>query len=110
MGLPLVDMLTLRYDRANEREADLLGFYNLIRSGWNPAGEIGYLGRIPAAGGEPDVFADWRLAHPDGGDRSRVVSAELKEVALSPSLDDNSMAFRTMKLGLDLLPKPSNAK
>jgi len=29
---------------------------------------------------------------------------------LSPSLDDNSMAFRTMKLGLGLLPKPPNAK
>ena len=110
MGMPLVDMLTLRYDQANEREADLLGFYNLIRSGWNPAGEIGYLGRIPAAGGETDRFADWRQAHSDGGDRSRVVSAELKGVALSPSLDDNSMAFRTMKLGLDLLPRPSNGK
>jgi len=110
MGLPLVDMLALRYDRANEREADLLGFYNLIRSGWNPAGEVSYLGRIPAAGGDADIFADWRQAHPDGGERSRVVAAELKEAALSPSLDDNSMAFRTMKLGLDLLPKPSGAK
>lgn len=110
MGMPLVDMLALRYDQANEREADLLGFYNLVRSGWNPAGEVSYLSRIPAAGGEGDPFADWRLAHPDGGDRSRVVAAEMKEVALSPSLDDNSVAFRTMKLGLDLLPKPSGAK
>jgi predicted Zn-dependent protease len=110
MGAPLVDMLALRYDRANEREADLLAFYNLIRAGWNPAGQIGYLERIPASGGGPDPFADWRLAHPDGGERSRLVSAELKEVALPSSLDDNSMAFRTMKLGLDLLPKPSNAK
>ena len=110
MGMPLVGMLAQRYDRANEREADLLGFYNLIRAGWNPAGQLGYLERIPPAGGEPDRFAEWRLAHPDGGDRGRLISAELKEVVLSPSLDDNSMAFRTMKLGLGLLPKPPNAK
>jgi predicted Zn-dependent protease len=110
MGTPLVDMLALRYDVANENEADLLAFYNLIRSGWNPAGELGYLQRIPALAGAPDAFADWRLAHPDGGERSRLISAELKEVVLSRSLDDNSMAFRTMKLGLDLLPKPSNGK
>jgi predicted Zn-dependent protease len=109
MGMPLVGILALRYDRANEEEADLLAFYNLIRSGWSPAGEIGYLGRIPPPG-ERDPFADWRLAHPDDGERSRLLSAELKQVALSPSLDDNSMAFRTMKLGLDLLPKPSNVK
>jgi predicted Zn-dependent protease len=110
MGTPLVDMLALRYDQANEKEADLLAFYDLIRSGWNPGGQIVYLQRIPAPGGDPDPFADWRLAHPDPGDRSRLVSAELKQVTLSPSLDDNSMSFRTMKLGLDLLPKPSNVK
>jgi predicted Zn-dependent protease len=110
MGTPLIDMLSLRYDRANESEADLLAFYDLIRSGWNPAGQIRYLERIQPSGGEPDPFADWRLAHPDTGERSRLVSAELKAVALSPSLDDNSMAFRTMKLGLDLLPKPSSVK
>jgi predicted Zn-dependent protease len=110
MGMPLVGILALRYDRANEREADLLAFYNLIRSGWNPAGEINYLGRIPPPGGQPDPFADWRLAHPDDAERSRLLSAELKEVVLSPSLDDNSMAFRTVKLGLGLLPKPSNVK
>jgi predicted Zn-dependent protease len=110
MGMPLVNMLALRYDEANEKEADLLAFYNLIRSGWNPGGQIGYLERIPPPGGDPDPFADWRLAHPYAGERSRLLSAELKVAALSSSLDDNSMAFRTMKLGLDLLPKPSNVK
>ena len=109
-GAPLVDMLATRYDQASEKEADLLAFYNLIRSGWNPAGELGYIGRTPRAAGEPDLFAEWRLSHPDDGSRGPAIAAEMKVVTLSPSLDDNSMAFRAMKLGLKLLPKASQAK
>jgi hypothetical protein len=34
----------------------------------------------------------------------------MKQAALSPSLNDNSLAFNAMKLGLGLLPKPASAK
>jgi hypothetical protein len=48
-------------------------------------------------------------SHPNPGDRSRALSAEIKTMALSGSLDDNSLSFRAMKLGLDLLPKPKGS-
>ena len=111
LGMPLVDMLAFRYDRANESEADLLGFYNLVRSGWNPAGQIRCLERIQSpASASSALLADLRATHPDAGERSRTISAELKEVTLSSSLDDDSMAFKAMKLGLNLLPKPASGK
>jgi beta-barrel assembly-enhancing protease len=107
---PLFQMLTRPYDRRNENEADLFALYNLIRSGWNPAGQVRWLERIEASGSNPDPMAAFRASHPDAGDRSHAVSAELKTAAPSASLSDDSLAFRTMKFGLDVLPKAMQGK
>jgi len=106
MGLPIVNLLAVGYDRGNETDADLLAFYNLIRAGWNPAAEIRALDRIPQPSGDSGLFARWLMTHPDPGERSRTVSAELAGVTLPAELSDDSFAFKSVRLGLDVLPKP----
>ena len=108
IGIPIATLAAQQFDRANENEADLLAAYNLTRAGWSPLGEVRALDRLQTlnTGQSKGLVADLLSVHPNPVDRSRAVSAEIKTMALSGSLDDNSFSFRAMKAGLGILPKP----
>jgi len=106
MGLPIVNVLASRYDAANESEADLLAFYNLMRAGWNPAGELRVLDRSQQPPAGRAWFANWLAEPPTPSDRSRLISAELAGVTVPSGAADDSLAFKSMKLGMDILPRP----
>lgn len=105
IGIPITTLAAQQYDRANENEADLLAVYNLVRAGWNPLGEVRVLDRLQTPGGTQGLAAAMLAVHPDPTDRSHAVSAEIKTIALTGGLDENSLSFRAMKAGLGLLPK-----
>jgi predicted Zn-dependent protease len=108
IGIPIVALASRQYDRSNENEADLLGVYNVVRAGWNPLGAVRSLDRLQTLGSSQEGLAAAMLSvHPNPADRSRAVSAEIKTIALTGSLDENSLSFRAMKAGLGLLPKPA---
>jgi predicted Zn-dependent protease len=106
IGLPVVNVASVQFDRSNESEADLFGVYNMLRANWSPLGAVRALDRLKDPGESGSLLAGMMNSHPNPGDRSRALSAEIKTMTLSGSLDDNSLSFRAMKLGLDLLPKP----
>lgn len=106
IGIPIATLAAQQYDRSNENEADLLAVYNLVRAGWNPLGEVRALDRLQTLGGPQGLAASLLSVHPNPVDRSRAVSAEIKTIALTGSLDENSLSFRAMKAGLGLLTKP----
>jgi predicted Zn-dependent protease len=103
-GMPMVALAGKQYDKSNENEADLLAVYNLVRAGWTPLGQVRVLSRLQNLSA-PQAAA-MAAYHPEPGDRSRIVSAEIRTIALSSSLDENSVSFRLMKTALPLLPKP----
>jgi predicted Zn-dependent protease len=107
LGLPLVPLILKQYDRGNETDADVLAVYNLPRANWNPLGEIRVLERLQE-GEQKTLAAAMVASHPNPSDRSRRVSEEIKTIALSSSLEDNSLSFRAMKLAIGLLPKPKS--
>jgi predicted Zn-dependent protease len=106
IGIPIVALAAQQYDRSNENEADLLGVYNMVRAGWNPLGAVRALDRLQTLGGSQNLAAAMLSVHPNPADRSRALSAEIKTIALTSSLDENSLSFRAMKAGLGFLPKP----
>jgi len=108
LGVP-ISLVTAKYDRSNETEADLLAAYNLVRAGWSPLGEVRALDRLKSPGDSGALLAAMLSSHPDPGERSRLVSAEIRNMTLSSSLDDNSLSFRAMKAGLGLLPTPGKS-
>lgn len=104
IGMPVAALAEKQYDRSNENEADLLAVYNLVRAGWTPLGQVRVLSRLQNL--DASKGAVMAASHPEPGDRSRSVSAEIRAITLSSSLDDNSVSFRLMKAALPLLPKP----
>jgi predicted Zn-dependent protease len=85
------------YSRDDEIEADLLGFYELARAGWDPKGEIALLTRLAQASPERSPLAALIATHPNSSDRLLVVQDEYKAAGLPVGLRQDSPEFRAMK-------------
>ena len=107
LGGPIVLLARLRYGREQEFEADMLGLYNQIRAGSNPAGAVSFFRRISLSHpGKGDWVADALSTHPDPAERAQRLQTEIDSLRMPSGLRSNSMAFEAMKLGLQLLPAP----
>ena len=94
------------FSRSEETEADLLGFYTMLRAGWDPAGLVSAFEGIRAFTGDHELIADMLATHPPAAERSRYLSEELK-IAMPPAtLHRDSAAFQLMKTLLRELPPP----
>ncbi len=107
LGGAVVMLAMLQYSREDETEADLFGFYNMIRGGWDPHGMVRMFRMLrDMQGGDPDLINQVLSTHPAPGQRAQRIEAELQQVRLPSDLNDDSLAFRAMKLGLHALPPP----
>jgi len=102
LGGPLATMRLLRYTRTDEVEADRLGFYNMIRAGWNPRGLLNLMERISRLAGDTGSPPDPRADHPFAAERCAAFREAMKRVRDADSLTENSLSFRVMKIGLKL--------
>jgi len=94
------------FSRGEETEADLLGFYTMLRAGWHPSCLISAFEGLRAFTGERDLVADMLATHPPTAERSRYLSEELKIVEPPDTLRRDSAAFELMKQLLRELPPP----
>lgn len=94
------------FSRSEETEADLLGFYTMLRAGWDPSGLISAFEGIRAFTGEQDLVAQMLTTHPPSAERSRYLTAELKIADPPPNLIHDTPAFQVMKKLLKTLPPP----
>lgn len=72
------NLLTLKFSRDDEREADLVGMELAARGGYNPAAGITLWEKMTAVakGGPPQ----WMSTHPSGQSRIQLIKDHLKEV------------------------------
>ena len=94
------------FSRSEETEADLLGFYTMLRAGWDPSGLISAFEGIRAFTGERDLVEQMLTTHPPSAERSRYLTAELKIASPPPNLIHDTEAFHVMKKLLNTLPPP----
>jgi predicted Zn-dependent protease len=107
LGGPLVVLASLKYGREQEFEADLFGCYNMLRAGWDARGMISmFLMLRDLHGGDGTILDSILSTHPPGGERANRIREELKTIRVNQELTEDSLAFRTMKLGLGMLPPP----
>jgi predicted Zn-dependent protease len=97
----------LHFNRKDESEADLLGFYNMMRAGWNPNGFLKLFAHMDAleksSSGTPIPFlAD----HPPTPEREEAIRNELKLVSVPTGTATDSMKFQVFKKAMGLLPEP----
>lgn len=109
-GGAAVMLAMLRYDREQEFEADLFGFYNMIRAGWDSEGMISFFRRSNLAAKESNWLEDALSTHPNPAVRARRLQAEAATLRMPADLSQDSVSFRAMKVGLRLLPAPVRPK
>jgi predicted Zn-dependent protease len=94
------------FSRGEETEADLLGFYTMLRAGWHPACLISAFDGIRTFTGDPDMVAQMLTTHPATAERMRYLTEELKIADPPDTLRRDSAAFQLMKTLLNELPPP----
>ena len=77
VGGPVALIALLKYSRTDELQADLLGFYNLQRAGWDPNGMVDLFKHF----GERGVESLMAIieSHPAPADRELQITNELKK-------------------------------
>jgi predicted Zn-dependent protease len=97
----------LHFSRRDEAEADLLGFYNLLRAGWDPNGFLKLFAQLDALdksqAGTPIPFLS---DHPPTPEREEAIQRELKLVSVPAGAATDSVKFQVFKSAMQLLPEP----
>jgi predicted Zn-dependent protease len=107
LGGAVAMLAMLHFSRQDEAQADLLGFYEMLRAGWDPHGFIklfALLEKVEKASGGASIpiFSD----HPPTPERLAAIQRELRQVRIPAGARTDSMSFHAAKTALHLLPDP----
>jgi len=101
----------LHFSRRDEAAADLLGFYEMLRAGWDPHGFLKLFNRLEAlensSSGRPIPFLS---DHPPTPERAEAIRRELTEVKIPASAVGDSVKFHIFKSSMGLLPEPARTQ
>ena len=111
LGGPIVLLAQLKYSRDNESEADMLGFYEMLRAGWHPNGLLKFFTRLEQNERGRTPFDVMLSDHPSSSSRAAAIKHELTTVKITAPLVEQTVQFRTLKETLKLMPPaPKPAK
>jgi predicted Zn-dependent protease len=100
----------LRFSLKEEEQADLLGFYDMLRAGWDPKGFLKLFARLEelekSSGGSPISFLS---THPPAPERAEAIRHELTLVTVPAGAVSDSTKFQIFKSAMGLLPEPPKA-
>ena len=107
LGGAVALLARLHFSRQDEAQADLLGFYEVLRAGWDPRGFVKMFAAVEAleknGGGASIPFLS---GHPATPERVAAIQHELSQVAIPEDARTDSLDFRACKAALKLLPPP----
>ena len=97
----------MHFSREDENEADLLGFYEMLRAGWDPHGFLELFARFDelekVSGRAPVPFLS---SHPPTQARIAAIRRELAQVKVPADAATDSMKFQLFKSAMAILPPP----
>jgi predicted Zn-dependent protease len=99
-----------RYSRTAESEADLLGAHVMAKAGYNPV-ELGrFFEKLEKTmGGDPGTVAQWFSSHPNPGNRTKAIEAQVPFMAPGPYGAQEGQLDK-MRQAVQALPAPQPAK
>ena len=107
LGGTLALLAMLHYSRENEFEADMLGFYEMLRAGYEPAGMLDLFQKFTVLENQPNAISiPFLRDHPPAEDRATSIRQELQQVSVPAGASADSFRFHAFKLSMNLLPKP----
>lgn len=102
----VTEFITSKYSRDDEREADYLGFYNVLRTGYDPHGMVSVFETLNRAYPDrPDFRSVYLASHPSNEERIETIGAEIDRMGGTRGQQD-SPAFQAMRKRLMGLPRP----
>ncbi|MGP8250455.1 MAG: M48 family metalloprotease [Terracidiphilus sp.] len=111
LGGAFAMLAMLHFSREDEAEADLLGFYEMLRAGWDPHGFLELFDQLKQLekqlGGAPNRFLS---DHPPTPQRAAAIEHELKKVKIPANARKDSLTFQVFKSTMGLLPEPAKSQ
>lgn len=104
LGGPVVLLAQLKYSRQNESEADMLGFYEMLRAGWHPIGLLRFFSRLEQMERGRTTIDVMLSDHPASAERAETIRKELTTVKVTAPETQQTVAFRALKAALKMLP------
>ena len=77
LGPALIQQISINYTRNNEKEADRIGFNNLIKAGFDPKGMSSMFQKLQKSRGANDEEYSYLMSHPLP--KERITDAKLRE-------------------------------
>lgn len=100
-------LLTMKFSRDDEREADYMGVYTLYKAGYNPKGMMTFFEKLrQSSGGDPGKFSNFFQSHPLTSERILNVNREVQKMPDIAALRETTPAFDAFKKQVEKLPKP----
>lgn len=97
----------LHFSRENEYEADLLGFYEMVRAGYQPAGFLSLFELLSAMERKSgSIPIPWLSDHPPSADRAERIRREMQQVRVDQGAQEDTIAFHAFQIAMNLLPAP----
>lgn len=107
MGGAVAMLAMLHFSRQDEAQADMLGFYEMLRAGWDPRGFVKMFAMLDklekSSGGSRIRFLS---DHPPTPERLAAVQREAHTISIPAGSKTDSLSFHTAKAALHLLPEP----
>ena len=110
LGGPVVLLAQLKYSRQNESEADMLGFYEMLRAGWHPNGLLKFFTRLQQYERGRTTIDVMLSDHPASADRAEAIRKELATVKVTAPLVEQTVQFKALKAALKVLPPAPRPK
>lgn len=107
VGGPVALLASMQFTRADELQADLLGFYNLQRAGWSPDGMVDLFRHLGQRSTGLDSLLSLASTHPAATDRERQIVREMSAFPPPPGLTRDSADFQAIQAELKQLPRPA---
>jgi predicted Zn-dependent protease len=97
----------LHFSRQDEEQADLLGFYEMLRAGWDPKGFLALFTHLETLEkSEGDSQIPFLSDHPPTPERAATIQQELKQVTVPAGAETDTVKFQIFKSAMGLLPEP----
>jgi predicted Zn-dependent protease len=107
LGGAMATLAMLHFSRADEAEADLLGFYEMMRAGWDPRGFLALFDHLAQLEKSPNgANIPFMSDHPPTPERAAAIRRELEGVTVPAGAATDSLKFQVFKTAMGLLPEP----
>jgi beta-barrel assembly-enhancing protease len=110
LGGALAMLALLHFSRENELEADMLGFYEMLRAGYQPSGFLDLFERLNTLERSSSMPSPILRDHPPAAERASAIRRELTEVSVPKGANEDSLQFHAFRLAMNLLPPAPPSK